>query len=106
MPVSPVRLERTDQQLVIDWSDGQRRVYGFRELQESCPCATCREKRRADPASGPLLPILAPGETQPLELVSMTPVGTYAYHIRFNRGCDSGIYTFEFLRQLGQEAKH
>lgn len=101
MDVFPTALERVPgQRLRIVWSDGQRRLYSYRELQENCPCASCREKRR-QPAPALSLPVLRPEETQPLEIVRMEPVGNYAYHIFFNHGCDKGIYSFELLRSLG-----
>ncbi len=104
MDIYPTRIERLPGKLLlIEWSDGERRSYSYRELQDNCPCATCREKRKQPPAaSGPLLPVIAASEAQPLELERMIPVGNYAYHIFFNHGCDSGIYSFEFLRELGQ----
>ena len=33
----------------------------------------------------------------------MKPVGNYAYSIAFSDGHDTGIFTFEFLRELGTE---
>lgn len=88
--------------LVIRWSDGAEREYSFRELREACPCATCREKRAA-PAPNPLsLTVLAPAEARPLGLTEMKPVGNYAYSIGFSDGHDTGIYTFDFLRELGR----
>jgi DUF971 family protein len=105
MHVHPTRLERQGSgRLLIEWSDGQRRIYTYREIQENCPCATCREKRAAPekPDIG-LLPVITAQEAQPLELVRMQPVGNYAYQIHFNYGCESGIYTFELLRHLGSE---
>jgi DUF971 family protein len=90
-----------DDRLAIEWSDGQRRIYTFRELRDSCPCATCREKR-LQPA--PLFPMLKPEEAQPLKVLGMQPVGHYAYSIEFSDGHTTGIYTFDLLRRLGQEA--
>lgn len=93
-----------ESELLIEWSDGQRRLYSFRELRDHCPCATCREKR-SQPAPQPtMLPILSAAETQPLKLLDMSPVGNYAYGIQFSDGHDTGIYTFELLRELGREA--
>lgn len=48
--------------------------------------------------------MLPSAEIQPLRVVSMKPVGNYAYSITFSDGHDTGIYTFEQLRELGQEA--
>jgi len=33
----------------------------------------------------------------------MKPVGNYAYTISFSDGHDTGIFTFELLRELGTE---
>ena len=96
--------------LLIQWSDGQSRQYTFKELRESCPCATCREKRAlppqesAAPAGGFIgLPVLSAAEAQPLKILDMKPVGNYAYAINFSDGHNTGIYTLEFLRELGRE---
>jgi len=34
----------------------------------------------------------------------MQPLGNYAYHIDFSDGHNTGIYSLEYLRQLGDEA--
>jgi DUF971 family protein len=100
MDIYPTKLALEDERhLRIDWSDGQGRRYRFRELRDQCPCATCREKRK-QPA--PMLPVLRDGELQPVRIQGMKPVGNYAYSIEFTDGHDTGIYTFELLRELGQ----
>jgi len=101
--IYPTRLERrADGGLLIEWSDGQRREYSVVQLRNECPCATCREKRSAPPS---LFTVLKPQEAQPLTLVGMKPVGHYAYSIEFSDGHDTGIFTFERLRELGQPAE-
>jgi DUF971 family protein len=103
MAPSPVKIALNEaQQLVIDWSDGQQRLYTARELREQCPCATCREKRAQPPAPVPLLQVLSPAEARPLKIQGMRPVGNYAYSVDFSDGHDTGIYTLEFLRELGR----
>jgi DUF971 family protein len=102
----PTKLSRADgNKLAIEWSDGQRREYTFKELREACPCATCREKRGegATPAPKNLLPVLSAAEARPLTIAGMQPVGNYAYSIEFSDGHDTGIYTLELLRQLGAD---
>ena len=106
MNVRPTDLAIVDgDRLRITWNDGVAREYGFRELRDQCPCATCREKRQAEPGPepAPLLPVLSPSEVQPLKILGMEPVGNYAYTIRFSDGHDTGIYQFELLRELGEE---
>ena len=84
----------------IQWSDGATGGYSPRLLRDSCPCATCREQR-VQPAAPVLLPVLRPEEVAPLAIVGMKPVGQYAYAIDFSDGHSSGIYTLEYLRELG-----
>jgi DUF971 family protein len=107
MAVYPVRLDRlSDNQLLIEWSDGQQRRYSARELRDQCPCATCREKLEVvEDAPKTVLPIITEAEAQPLVIQSMKPVGNYAYSIGFSDGHDTGIYTLEFLREAGREAE-
>ena len=102
MNVWPTELKRVgENQLVITWNDGQQRRYTFRELRDRCPCATCREKRsQARPAT--LLPILTDAEAQPLRILGMEPVGNYAYSIHFSDGHDTGIFSLDLLRELGE----
>jgi DUF971 family protein len=102
MNVYPTQLALAEgDRLVIDWSDGQRRTYRFRELRDRCPCATCREKR-SEPTDPMRLPVLSPAEARPLKILGMKPVGSYAYAIQFSDGHDTGIYTLELLRELGE----
>lgn len=98
----PVELKRTPaRELWIRWDDGQEQRIPFFQLRKACPCATCREKAAAEPARPPtLLPVISAAEAQPIQLVSMQPVGNYGYNIAFSDGHDSGIFTFEYLRGL------
>ena len=104
----PTDLQLHDEsRLEIQWSDGSARQYTLSQIRDRCPCATCREKRTSEAAETipAALPILSAAEAQPLRIVSMRPVGNYAYNIAFNDGHDTGIFTFELLRSLGEEAK-
>ncbi len=100
--VHPTKLEMASPSLlVIDWSDGERRQYTLRELRDRCPCATCREKRQKPAAPPNPFQVLKPEEARPLAIKEMSPVGNYAYSIAFSDGHDTGIFTLEFLRELG-----
>jgi DUF971 family protein len=104
MDIQPTKLElAADSRLRITWSDGQVREYAVRELRDNCPCATCREKRSAPPPPATVLPILSAAEAAPLRIIGMTPVGHYAYNIDFSDGHNTGIFTLESLREMGEE---
>jgi DUF971 family protein len=47
------------------------------------------------------LTVLSPQELTPLAIAGMKPVGQYAYSVEFSDGHSSGIYTLEYLRELG-----
>ncbi|HEX5471233.1 MAG TPA: DUF971 domain-containing protein [Lacipirellulaceae bacterium] len=104
MASQPTKLETTAlRRLRITWSDGQIREYSFRELRDSCPCATCREKRTAPPPSPLQLPVISAAEAEPIRITAMKPVGNYAYSIEFSDGHNTGIYTLDTLRQMGRQ---
>ncbi len=103
MTVHPVELKRQPPgHLQINWSDGFQQEIALRRLRESCPCATCNQEKIESKPSNPLQ-ILSPAETLPLEIVSMSPVGNYAYNIQFSDGHNTGIFTFDLLRQLSTD---
>ena len=50
---------------------------------------------------GQLLRLAGPLIVNNLSIAGMQPVGQYAYSIEFSDGHSSGIYTLEYLRELG-----
>lgn len=98
-----LRLDEAERELVVQWSDGQQRRYAIKELRDQCPCANCREQRKAEPEKPNPLQVLTPEQLAPLTIAGMQPVGNYAYSIDFSDGHNTGIYTFDFLRELGRQ---
>ena len=93
----------------IDWSDGRKCVYTVEFLRSMCPCAVCRTVREGkDPhalmeapgAKKPLLTILPGNYAKPLAAVSAKLVGNYALQIDWSDEHGSGIYSFEYLREI------
>lgn len=92
--------------LSLEWADGMVHRVTWRELRDRCPCATCAQvpvKMPVAAGSFGLLPVLTFAETQPLKVMGMRPLGNYAYAIQFSDGHNTGIYSLDFLRTLGQE---
>jgi DUF971 family protein len=107
--IYPVALHKTSERtLQITWSDNEIQSIPFRRLREACPCATCREKKmpsgdateNVDRLTMGMLPVISAAEARPLDILAMEPVGNYAYNIRFSDGHSSGLFTFEWLRNL------
>lgn len=100
----PTQIDRQgDDRVRVTWSDGQVRECTAGELRNRCPCATCREERSASSLD---LPVLSLEKAQPLTVTGMKPIGSYAYNIAFSDGHDSGIYTFELLREMGKRIEN
>ncbi|MEZ6054998.1 MAG: DUF971 domain-containing protein [Planctomycetaceae bacterium] len=112
---TPVSLKGDAEALQIEWSDSVTHRLSWRLLRRACPCATCREERGGPPIpheivrsidvptppSLDLLPVITSQEAQPLRVARMQPVGNYAYGIDFTDGHTTGIYTLDYLRELG-----
>jgi len=89
--------ERT---VVIEWADEVRSVYDFEQLRWSCPCATCRgEMGRPGVLDG--TDHLAPEQT---DLEDIVQVGRYAVCPIWCDGHRTGIYTYQYLRELDRDA--
>jgi DUF971 family protein len=100
--VSPTALARDgDAAILITWSDGKTTRWSATQLRQACPCASCRDQRKADTestaAAPAALPVLSAAEARPLKIESMRPVGVYAYNIAFSDGHSSGIFPFPML---------
>lgn len=90
----PSRIDVYEDKMVIAWDDSHESTYGNKFLRGSCQCATCIEEwtRR------PLLRL----ETIPedIQATAVDHVGRYALRIGWSDGHHTGIYTYDFLRQL------
>jgi DUF971 family protein len=81
-------------QLRISWQDGHESLYPVRLLRLKCRCARCVEEMTGRP-------ILEDGDVpEDVRPVKISPVGRYAVQISWSDGHDTGIYTFEHLRNL------
>ena len=101
---TPIDLQRDgDAGISIQWSDDSSTHWTAKQLRDACPCATCREKKRAGEKSSDApgkmlgLPVLSAAEARPLAITSMRPVGAYAYNISFSDGHSSGIFQLSML---------
>jgi DUF971 family protein len=87
------------QTLEITWGDGHESVYPLRYLRAECPCASCRTAR--DEARANPLRVLGANERRAsAEIIHLEPVGRYGMRITWKDGHATGIYTFEYLREI------
>jgi len=78
----------------VDWSDGHSTVLPYRWLRGQCPCAQCVDewsgKRRVGEAEVAFN----------VEPKSARSVGRYAIQITWTDGHDTGLFSYQYLRDL------
>ena len=87
----------------IDWKDGHHSEYPLAYLRDECPCAACtgahgtepQKTSYSQPASDPF-PMFKPA----LKMLNVEEAGHYAVRIFWNDGHNSGIYSYERLREI------
>lgn len=89
---APIGADTTE----ILWSDGTSTKLPNELLRGYCPCAGCQGHSST----------IAFRRGGNCEIESINEVGNYALCFRWGDGHDSGIYTWEYLRRLGQHAAH
>lgn len=91
---------KRDRGMTVQWADGSGSYYSAAYLRRMSPSADVRELRRAM-SRNPLtvLPDLG-GVGGALEIEGAELVGHYAIRIRFSDGHSTGIYTWEYLREI------
>ena len=78
--------------LRLTWSDGHAAEIDYSYLRGYCPCAGCQGH-----GAGPVRFKLPPAPVEPLDI---RPVGNYAVSIQWSDAHDTGIYRFDFLREI------
>lgn len=88
----------------ITWSDAHTSHYDFKYLRDLCPCAMCDDerKKKAEAKFAPGAPAASPLPMfKPLAKArAAKAVGNYALQIEFTDGHSTGIYSFEYLREI------
>jgi DUF971 family protein len=78
--------------LRLTWNDGHVAEFDYGYLRGYCPCAGCQGH-----GSGPVEFRPPSAEVKPLDI---RPVGNYAISIHWSDAHDTGIYRFDFLRDI------
>ena len=92
-----IKLAGENNTVSVQWSDGHTSAYPYRYLRDRCPCASCAENEPAKQAELSPLPMFG---SKPLKPERVELVGRYALQIFWNDGHSSGIYSFQYLREL------
>jgi DUF971 family protein len=78
--------------LRLTWSDGHQADFDYAYLRGWCPCAVCQGHSA--------LKLVFHAPSGPVRAESLAPVGNYGLSIGWSDGHSTGIYRFDFLRQI------
>lgn len=96
---------KKDRALTVTWNDGTVSYFTVAYLRRMSPSADMRELReklKKNPLT--VLPTKA-GPSVPLAVTHAEIVGNYALAIHFSDGHTSGIYTWDYLREIDRGDK-
>jgi len=90
-------IEESDSEISIVWSDNAETKYDALQLRRACPCASCidewtGEKRLKDDS--------VPDD---IHFSHISIVGRYALNFHFSDDHETGIFSFNFLRDLAEK---
>lgn len=94
--VSALKLHRKSRVLEVTWADGASHALPCEYLRVFSPSAELRGH------GGAAEPMLVGGKRQ-VNIERIDPVGQYAVRLAFDDGHDTGLYTWAFLRELGEQ---
>ena len=104
---TPLKLDlKRDEKLTIAWQDGAVSTYPLTLLRKMCPCAMCKDQREAE-TSRPKTSLTVLPETfvgNPT-VVDAQLVGNYALKISWSDQHDTGIYSFQYLREIAPKSE-
>ena len=104
---APIKLDlKKDRGLAVEWADGTTSYFSIAYLRRMSPSADAREQRE-ELERNPLAviqPPRRPGDG-PLVAESAELVGNYAIRINFSDGHRTGLYSWDYLRDIDQRAR-
>jgi DUF971 family protein len=96
----PAELDlKKDRGLTVRWADGHTSYYSIAYLRRMSPSAEARTLRE-ELAKNPLTVLPSAPPSGPLVAESAELVGNYALRIRFSDGHQTGLFSWDYLREI------
>lgn len=90
--LTEIRRLPAERRFALTWNDGFSAELDYDYVRGYCPCAGCQGH-----SAGQVVFRKPPGPVTP---VTIEPVGNYAISISWSDGHSTGIYRFDFLREI------
>lgn len=84
-------------ELALAWSDGSETYLAVEGLRRACPCAACQGE--PDALGRVVRPRVQLGPKS-FDLVGWETVGGYALQFRWGDGHSTGLFSYQYLRNL------
>ena len=94
---SELRLDNSKATLTVAFDNGQKFALPAEYLRVESPSAEVQ-------GHGPGQKQIVTGKEQ-VKIAALEPVGNYAVRIRFDDGHDTGLFTWDYLHELGREQR-
>jgi DUF971 family protein len=102
MRLEPSNIQQIGDELAVVWNDGTESYLSLETLRRACPCAACGGE--PDVLGNISRPLVSYNEKS-FQLAGFDLVGGYALQPRWADGHNTGIYSFTYLRRLGQASE-
>lgn len=81
-----------------EWTDGFSATITLEKFRDECTCALCKDEReKSEKEPFKMLKTFIKGKN---ELKSLEKVGNYAFKAAWGDGHDTGIYTYDNIRDI------
>ena len=94
MKPSDIRIVDEGREVMITWPDESRDLYAVPYLQLSCRCAQCVDEMTGERR------IQSKDVNDQARVLEFSPVGNYAVRFRWTSGCQTGIYSYDYLHEI------
>lgn len=99
MRLEPTNIQQIGKELAISWNDGSESFFRLEALRRACPCARCGGE---PDVLGNISRSHVAYTDESFRLTGFDLVGGYALQPRWADGHSTGIYSFTYLRRLGE----
>jgi DUF971 family protein len=90
-------VEESDSEISINWSDDTETIFNAANLRRKCPCAGCINEWTGEKI------LKTDSIEDDLSFSTISIVGRYALNFQFSDGHDTGIYSFQYLKELSKK---
>lgn len=99
--MAPKQIKVVDKKsLFIKWDDESESTIDLKYLRDECPCASCKGETVLLKTYRPAKPTAQSPEAY--QIKNIQQVGGYAIQISWKDGHNTGIYSWQYLKELGE----